>query len=88
MNPTRIKITTDCDSVSYQAQYGVIWLWGLFTSWHDSYIDFETLACFNAIEQAQEHIDNWIIRQAEIAKSDKLKAEKRRTKKISYMKYP
>ena len=86
MNKTRIKIITDCNSISYQAQYNVKLAWLSF--WYDSYITLEELACFDTIEQAQKHIDEWIIRQAEIDESDKLKAQKRRTKKITYVKYP
>jgi len=81
---TRIKITTDCDSVSYQCQYNCFFLWG----WQDMHVDLETLAEFDTIEEAQRHIDQWIIRQAEYKAKFIVKRTKKKTKKITYVDYP
>lgn len=82
MNKTRIKIISDCNSVSYQAQYKIAWCW------YDSYINLETLACFETIEEAQLHIDNWIVRQAEYQQKALLRKQKKKTRKISFVDYP
>lgn len=84
MNNTQIKIATDCNSVSYQCQYYCGFGWW----WQDMHLDLETLAEFDTIEEAQEHIDQWIVRQAEYKAAELVKKEKKRTKKISYVDYP
>lgn len=84
MKNTRIKITTDCNSIAYQCQYycGLIW-W-----WQDMHIDLETLAEFDTIEEAQRHIDQWTFRQAEYKDSELIKRNKEKTKKTTYVDYP
>lgn len=84
MDRTRIKITTDFNSIRYQCQYYCGFGWW----WQDMHVALETLAEFDTIEQAQRHIDQWIIRQAEYKDSEILKKEKKRTKKITYVDYP
>lgn len=49
VDKTRIKITTDCNSVSYQCQYYCGFGWW----WQDMHVDLETLAEFDTTEQAQ-----------------------------------
>lgn len=84
MNKTRIKITTDCNSVSHQCQYYCGFGWW----WQDMHIDLEMLAEFDTIEQAQFHIDQWIIRQAEYDAERIVKRNKKKSKKITYADYP
>jgi hypothetical protein len=84
MNKTRIKITTDCNSVSYQCQYYC----GFFWWWQDMHLDLETLADFDTIKEAQRHIDQWIIRQAEYRAESVVKLNKKKSRKIIYVDYP
>jgi hypothetical protein len=52
------------------------------------HVDLETLAEFGTIEEAQRHIDQWIIRQAEYDAAQIVKKQKKKTKKITYVDYP
>jgi len=86
MIDTRIKITTDCNSVSYTCQYKTGWQ--LVYTWHNMHIDLYTVAEFITLQAAQQHIDQQLIKQAEYAEHDKLKALKKKTKRVEYVKYP
>ena len=88
MNKTRIKITTDCNSVSYQCQYEVRWFFNLISEWYDMNVNISKPAVFPTVEQAQAHIDVWIIRQQEIIEAINLNLDKKRTKTITYVDYP
>ena len=52
------------------------------------HLDLETLAQFYTIEEAQRHIDQWIVRQVEYKDSELVKRNKKKTKKITYVDYP
>lgn len=84
MDKTRIKITSDYNSVKYQCQYYCGFGWW----WQDMYVDLETLAEFDTIGQAQCHIDQWIIRQAEYKTEESVKRNKKKSKKVVYVNYP
>lgn len=88
MYKTRVKITTDCNSVSYQCQYEVKWFFNLLSQWYDMNVNISKPAVFPTIEQAQAHIDVWIVRQAEMLEATKLMIDKKLTKTITYVDYP
>ncbi len=52
------------------------------------HLDLETLAEFGTIEEAQRHIDQWIIRQAEYKDFEGIKRNRKKTKKVTYVDYP
>lgn len=52
------------------------------------HLDLETLAQFDTLEQAQQHIDQWIIKRTKELDNEIVKKQRKKSKKITYVDYP